>query len=1134
MNKNKINIATAILSVFFLFTVMSCNEPIDRKNDKPINENENENDDDDDDDNKKKEPLPLPGNVIILQAFGTGNNTDGGVSHSFIELYNKSNEEADLSGCFLHYCEGGADWKTLDLDGKIIPAHSSFLILGIKKNNLNQTAGTGLLQLTENTADMIWDLQMSNKLFKIFLTENGEPLTAVNPFDSHGDRTGVKAEGYIDLLGTNDNDKSVNIDAYETGALTDTSVRAPYLLSKGKSARRTSLDDTDDNNADFNSIEWRKRPGDTKILSDEEFEAFRPRSVSGGSWDPFYLKTPEANDADIRVLKIAGKLTGAGTPASSFQDVTNPGAITITNMITNVPVEITAAEGAVYRTAKADGESEPQWKDELSPDYSFTNGDFLYIEVTSRNKIKVNVYKIEVTVTQITEAVTVRGTCNLQINSGLSQQKIVVEAFESSAAAEPVSRVNADIQEKTWTLIVPASQPVWFKVTVTDSSGYTFGKIVSQSAQLFTSDTTGVALTLGPFALPEIKTFTLINADAYDGTRRNKDASINQANGEITFAATSFTTISRGNGHDTILDFHKLTADFTLSQDSRLYAGNTEQVSGVTANNYYSDVNFTVIAEDNTRKSYKVSGPASGSNRVVNTMSWQTQGFGILKITTTDKTLGMPIMVPVNSTISPQTPKLNMIWNTTGSYTYISPEGRVVEGGTDIRGRGNWSLRRHGNKSYNLKLNTAVSFDYYDYKEQKYLQMPAHRRWALLAHEGDSSRIKTTLGFEMGRRVLTNMGWQPRSDWVFLFLNGDYKGVYILAEVIKPESGRMNIEPVASKSNPAGGFIAELNNICWYTNDIHRSVNTEGNEFIFDEMYTFMTSHMNQVENPSESNGGTNQWKQQGVAFSFKEPDSNLGWYYNDPPEGSGNLTYSDTTHFPRKGIALFARIATGSAASKPPGQWTVPNDFGQPNGMGTAGMIKNGGIYGDRTLDQIFPDYESSAFVKISKFIQDAEDAVYAHRFSGADSYRNYIDIDAFIDWQIAQEIANNWEVSTMNGQYMHYDPSAKKLKMGPMWDLDNGWDEWDRKGQVRNSPFWIKEMMNDPVYTARLKTRWNEVRSKFSTELNPYIDATNTRFARITSYSNQPNWLGGNRSDLKNVLSTQVNRIHTLINGY
>ena len=885
-------------------------------------------------------------------------------------------------------------------------------------------------------------------------------------------------------------------------------------------------------------------------LSFSNGDIFTVRVTAENGTTLFYKFSVRAIIA-IKYFRIAGQDVNRGSPAGLYSQVTRAGSVSVTNLVAgSVAVEVALdAIGASFRTAKASGNGEPQWDNSSSPVYAVSDGDFLYIEVSSGTGAGsiVNIYKIAVAVTAVDSVFTVSGTYTLH-NYNTPHRRVAIEAYTTQSAATLVSRAEANMADNTWSLQVPSGQELWFKIAVTDETGFTFGRVVSASGQAFHSSVSGISLVLYPASPPKLLSFTLINADASSGVRRNKEAIINDTTGEITFPNTSFTTVSV----NTIINFHSLAASFTLSEGSKLYRGSEEQISGVSANNYYNEILFTVVAEDNARRNYTVAAPVPDSCRVAGTRSWQTHGFGIMNITTTNTTLGLP---------TGNTTKLNMVWNPTGSYTYISPEGRVMSGATEIRGRGNWSLRYDTHKSYNIKLNAPAGFDYYDYKTQQYTQLPAHQRWALLAHQADNTRIRTTLGWEMGRRVLTNMGWQPHGDWVFFFLNGEYKGIYILSEVIKPEEGRLGITPLISSSNlnsgpngnPGGGFEVEVNNFYFYFQE-------SGGYYTFDELYNFVTSHQNPV-------GGSAN-RQIGVAFSMNDPDENMKWYYPDPPVGNGYLSFTNSDHahfFPRKGILLQATPGYGTAynrKSNPAGKWIVPDDIGQPRGMGSSGMVQNnGGIYGTRTLEEVYPDFAGSPFVRIAQFLQDAEDAIYAR-----EGYLNYIDIDSFIDWHIAREMASDWEVIIMNGQHIHYDPSIGKLKMGPIWDLDQGWNSGARgatPGFIRKVPFWYKELLGwevtssngndlgsgteipnrkDTYYVSRLKSRWNEVKDQFSAELNQYIDAQETRFARLRNNEGEnydrnpasPVGTDGNRAGLKNTISTMRNALDPVFNGY
>ena len=1055
----------------------------------------------------------LLGKALILQTYGTGNKTDGGVSHSFIELYNKSDEVLNLDGYSLQYSTGGASWKTLDLSGKTIPAGHSFLVMGKQMNN--QAENTGRLQLAEADADLIWmdetgPLQIDNNAYKMLLVKTLSPVTAVNPFNTNG--SGKKCDGYVDFLGTNDSDETKNIDGFEGAA-----DKAPFYASKGKSVRRVDLNDTDDNAFDFERVEWRLNQ--TETISQTDFDALKPRGVKNGPWNPVHRReNAKSSDASLSAVSVAGVEAAAGMPASQWNAVSAPGAVTISALLANAAiVTVTPAAGAECRTARVQGGGAPVWDTVPAPVYSFSSGDFLYIEVTAEDGRTRQVYQIAVTVTQVSGAV-ISGAVSLNLNSTFAQSAIVVEAYRTQAAGsgDLISRTNANVSTGQYSLLIPAGS-VYFKVLVTDETGYTFGKVVSTSAKQISGDESGVNLTLGGFTAPQLTAFTLLNASASGGTKQNKTGTITQSSGIITMPATSFATVNSG----TVLEFHKLAANFTLSAGSTLYVDDVEQVSGTTVNNYYQSVTFTVRAEDNARKIYTVAGPAATS--VVGTTSFQTQGFPVLIVNTTDKTTGMP--TGGNST------KLNIVWNTTGTYTYYGPDGTIREGGVDIKGHGNYSVRHDTKKSYSLKFHEKTSFPYYDYKTGGYVDLPAHKRWTLLAHPNDSSsRVRTTTGFELGR-VLDHMGWQPHAEHVYFFLNGTFSGFYIMSEAIKIDPGRLAIGN--------DGWIVEMNNTWWYSADTQSNNST----YIFDSLYNFMTSHKNPIINRSGHDGAANSSPSEGIVWSWSDPDELLGWYEPDPPLGTGSLGYTSNNNFPRKGIVLYSELNGTGPNSKAPAEWKLP-----------VNMHANTMAAGTTTLASVYPEYQNSRFVQMAQFIQDAEDAFYRHDYSEETGYRRYIDIDSFIDWQIATELCSNWEILAVNGSYMYFDPAAGKLKMGPIWDLDQGWQGSNgaAAGFVAKSPLWYKEVLGwtlsangsggpsgssdaskkDPYYVAALKARWAARKGDITAELGKFLDAQAVRLQRAQNYS------GGNQSSqvtsLKNTISTRMNQVESVINGY
>jgi hypothetical protein len=224
--------------------------------------------------------------LMILQVYGTGEKTDGAVSHSFIELYNNTGSDINLGAYSIQYSQtqGGADWAKLDLDG-IIPAYGSYLIRGTVKNENPR------LDLAADdyggTPDKEWDIVLSNVEFKLCLLSGQSLLNDANPFDT--DDSGTKTAGYVDMLGAADNDGVAENppDAAKDpgyGYLIDAGEGStrPELLSKQKSARRKSLNDTDDNDADFENIDYRADVKNNPSIID-----YKPRNSRAGAWNPY-------------------------------------------------------------------------------------------------------------------------------------------------------------------------------------------------------------------------------------------------------------------------------------------------------------------------------------------------------------------------------------------------------------------------------------------------------------------------------------------------------------------------------------------------------------------------------------------------------------------------------------------------------------------------------------------------------------------------------------------------------------------------------------------------------------------------------------------------------------------------------
>ena len=217
--------------------------------------------------------------------------------------------------------------------------------------------------------------------------------------------------------------------------------------------------------------------------------------------------------------------------------------------------------------------------------------------------------------------------------------------------------------------------------------------------------------------------------------------------------------------------------------------GGTQQVSGVTVNNFSEPVVYSVAAEDGTKTNYTVT--------VTNTIPRTPTVY----ITTTG---GAPILDKENYVTS--TIKIEDL------DTYFSSEVEFTSS-AKIKGRGNstWGMPK---KPYRIKLDDKASL----------LGMKKHKDWVLLADYLDKSLLRNITAFETSR--IAEMSWTPASVSVDLYLNGEYQGVYALTEKVEVGEERLDMQLVKSSDNSGealtGGYLLEL-------------------DFHFDEPYKFRT-----------------------------------------------------------------------------------------------------------------------------------------------------------------------------------------------------------------------------------------------------------------------------------------------------
>lgn len=117
-----------------------------------------------------------------------------------------------------------------------------------------------------------------------------------------------------------------------------------------------------------------------------------------------------------------------------------------------------------------------------------------------------------------------------------------------------------------------------------------------------------------------------------------------------------------------------------------------------------------------------------------------------------------------------------------GSLRIYSGEGVLehVETLTHIETRGNYTFEQE-KKPYNLRLS----------READILGMGAAERWVLHANYLDSSNICNKMVYDFGEQ--TGMKYSPKGQWVDLYLNGEYYGLYLLCEKNEVHAQRVSL-----------------------------------------------------------------------------------------------------------------------------------------------------------------------------------------------------------------------------------------------------------------------------------------------------------------------------------------------------
>ena len=115
----------------------------------------------------------------------------------------------------------------------------------------------------------------------------------------------------------------------------------------------------------------------------------------------------------------------------------------------------------------------------------------------------------------------------------------------------------------------------------------------------------------------------------------------------------------------------------------------------------------------------------------------------------------------------------------------------------EVKGRGNSSWKRP-KKGYSIKLSEPASL----------LGIPETKKYAIIANYDDDSLMRNYITYKASQ-LLTGMSYIPKCEFVEVYLNGNYNGVYLLVERIDVSETKLNLGEGANGADISGDYLIE-------------------------------------------------------------------------------------------------------------------------------------------------------------------------------------------------------------------------------------------------------------------------------------------------------------------------------------
>lgn len=150
--------------------------------------------------------------------------------------------------------------------------------------------------------------------------------------------------------------------------------------------------------------------------------------------------------------------------------------------------------------------------------------------------------------------------------------------------------------------------------------------------------------------------------------------------------------------------------------------------------------------------------------------------------------------------------------------------------------------------------------------------------------------------------------------------------------------------------------------------------------------------------------------------------------------------------------------------------------------------------------LDIEYPDKEiitQKGVWNITEQVNRFERALYADEWEDFVEYRNYVDMQSFVDYFILNEFFLNYDAG-YNSTYVYMNYSGR-LTMGPVWDFDQAMDNNETvSANLETTAFhsapWFDMILRDPVFTAAIIERFAQLRESILSDeaIEAFVEET------------------------------------------